>query len=353
MPTKRKKDRPLAKKIHPSQLRRDVVSGDWIVLATGRAKRPEDFIKKRIGKRARSPIAACPFEDPQKTGHGQPLLLYKNHKDWEVQIIPNKFPALTHHDVCPTLAGRGPFSLLDGVGHHDVLITRDHNANFPALKPRVAELVFQALRDRYLMLVNDPCLAYVSIFHNWGPAAGASIFHPHLQLIAIPVIPPDVQHSLNGSKKYFDERRKCVHCVIIDWEKEKKSRVVFENEGAIAFAPFVSREPFEIRVFPKKHLPYFENTRDEDFADIVHVLQKVLKSVELNLGDPDYNFFIHTAPMREKEKFDHYHWHIEIRPKIAIQAGFELGTGIDINVIDPDDAAKILKTKARMKRKNG
>ena len=345
MRKKAKNNQPPSKKIHPSELRQDIVSGDWIVLATGRARRPEDFVKKRIGKRQKAPVAGCPFENPQATGHGQPFLVYKNHKDWEIQIIPNKYPALTHRDVCPLPLSRGPFSVLDGVGHHDILITRDHGKNFSALKPRIAVLVFQALRDRYLMLFNDPCLAYVSIFHNWGPTAGASIFHPHFQSIAVPVVPPDIRHSLNGSKRYFDEHKKCVHCVIIDWEKNQKKRVIFENKGAIAFTPFVSREPFEIRVFPKKHLPYFENTRDEDIADVVGVLQNVLKKVEKNLNDPDYNFFIHTAPMREKEQSGHYHWHIEIRPKIATPAGFELGTGMEINVVDPDIAVKILKSK--------
>ncbi len=130
---------------------------------------------------------------------------------------------------------------------------------------------------------------------------------------------------------------------MIDWEKKCGSRVIYENKGAIAFTPFVSREPFELRVFPKKHLPFFEDTSEEDLKWMVEALQNVLIRIEKRLGDPDYNFFIHTAPLRDKKSHSHYHWHIEIVPKISVSAGFELGTGIEITVVDPDVAAKILK----------
>lgn len=130
---------------------------------------------------------------------------------------------------------------------------------------------------------------------------------------------------------------------MMDWERKQKTRIIYENEGAVAFAPFVSRGPFELRVFPKKHLPFFENTYDHDMAFVVEALQKSLRNIKKDLGDPDYNFFIHTAPMQDKGKYTHYHWHIEIFPKLAIKAGFELGTGVDINIVDPDLAAKTLK----------
>jgi len=161
----------------------------------------------------------------------------------------------------------------------------------------------------------------------------------------LPVVPPDVAHSLRGSAIFFEKHKKCVHCEMIRFEKEGKLRVIAENEGAVAVCPFVSRQPFEIRVFPKKHLPYFENTYDNDMEAVVEVLQKALKLVEKNLRDPDYNFFIHTSPLKDKESYNHYHWHIEVVPKISIPAGFELGTGVDINVVDPDEAAKIIKGK--------
>jgi len=204
-------------------------------------------------------------------------------------------------------------------------------------------LLFTAFKDRYLMIGKDNCIVYTSIYHNWGPKAGASIYHPHYQIISLPIIPPDVGRSLKGSDSYFSVNKKCVHCVMIEWEKKKKERVIYENAGAIAFTPFVSREPFEVRIFPKKHLPFFEETEKDNMEAVVDVLQKVLKKIETKLKDPDYNFFIHTAPHIDKQKYGHYHWHIEIVPKISISAGFELGTGIEITVVDPNEAAKMLK----------
>ncbi|MBI4992075.1 MAG: HIT domain-containing protein [Candidatus Harrisonbacteria bacterium] len=325
-----------------SQLRQDLVSGDWIVIAPGRAKRPYAIIKKtepRIG----TPKRNCPFEDLQKTGQGRPILSYGNNNDWQLQVIENKYPAFVHQDVCSVISKNGPFSVSGADGHHDLVITRAHDKTLADLTLNEAQQVFESFRDRYLMLLNDPCVAYISIFFNWGLKAGASVYHPHYQIVAIPVVPPDVQHSLNGSGRYFGENKQCVHCVMMDWELRHRKRVIYQNEGAAVFVPFVSKEPFEFRVFPKKHLPYFENTLDVDLDYVVEALQKSLKKMKKNLKDPDYNFFIHTAPIRDKEKYNHYHWHLEVIPKVTIRAGFELGTGVTINVVDPDEAADLLR----------
>lgn len=326
-----------------SELRQDLVSGDWIVIAPGRAKRPRQLLEK-VTPRKVAPVKDCPFENPQKHGHEVPILIYPNLKNWDIQVVQNKYPALSHEEPSCSVARKvGPYATFSGVGHHDLVITRNHRNDFSALSSEQANLVFQTFRDRYLMLHNDQCVDYIAVFHNWGPGSGASVFHPHYQILAIPVVPPDVHHSLSGSARYFKEHKKCIHCVTIEWEKKEKKRVIFENEGAIAFAPFVSRAAFEVRIFPKKHLPYFENTYDQDLENVVEALQAVLKKFIKNLKDPDYNFFIHTAPLRNKNHYGHYHWHIEVLPKIAMYAGFELSTGVEINIVDPDEAAKILK----------
>ncbi len=325
-----------------SQLRQDLVSGDWIVISPGRSKRPEQMIKKPE-KRKISPKNSCPFEDLQKSGGKKPILMYGNGKKWEIQVVENKFPAFTPRKICPVIFKNGPYQAVDATGYHDLVITKDHYANFADLSKNAALQVFKVFRERYLMFLKDKCLHYVSIFHNWGPKAGASIYHPHYQIVAIPVVPPDVNHSLNGSLRYYKKYKKCVHCVMMNYEIKNKKRILYENKGAVAFTPYVSKEPFEVRIFPKKHLPYFENTPDIYLDYIVDALRVSLKKIKNNLKDPDYNFFIHTAPIKNKEIHKYYHWHIEVIPKLHIAAGFELSTGMEINVVDPDEAAKLLR----------
>ncbi len=329
-----------------SELRQDPVSGDWIVIAPKRARGH----LQNLGhvKRVIAPISTCPFEDPQKNGNGEPIFVYPlpsgERSKWEVIVVENKYPVFSHKkNICAKSFKKGPYSVVEGVGYHDLIVTRDHHKNFPRLLPKNANLVFQAFRDRYLMLIDDPCTAYISIFHNWGPKAGATIYHPHFQMMSLPVVPPDVGHSLKGSARYFEKFKKCVHCEMTKYEKREKKRIVYENQGAVVFAPFISREPFELRIFPKKHLPYFENTSNDDLKWMVEALQKSLLKIEKRLKDPDYNFFVHTAPIFEKSKYKNYHWHLEIQPKISISAGFELGTGVEVTVVDPDEAAKILR----------
>lgn len=327
--------------LRKSQLRQDLVSGDWIVIAPGRLDRPQQFIKK-TARRKISPKASCPFENPQKTGHGEPILMYGDGA-WDLQFVENKYPAFVHKNYCSVITKDGPYSVTDTGGHHELLITRDHGRNLSQLSKNQARQILEAFRDRYLMLSSDKCIAYISMFQNWGPSAGASIYHPHYQFIAAPIVPPDVMHSLRGSIRYFKDHKKCVHCVMIDWERKYERRIIYENAGAIAFTPFVSKNAFEVRIFPKRHLPYFENTLDTEMDYVSDALQNSLRKIRKNLHDPDYNFFIHTASVKDKKTHAQYHWHIEIIPKISQKAGFELGTGIEINSVDPDDAAKLLK----------
>lgn len=321
------------------ELRRDLVSGDWILIAPKRGKRPEELAEAIEIKR--SDPETCPFchLDPAaaivRSGEGD---------DWRVLVIANKYPAVNTEGPEPVAAPHGPYSVIPGYGMHDVIVTRDHDANYPRLSPEDAFAVFKTFQERYRMLAEHDKIAYASIFHNWGPKAGASLYHPHYQMLSIPVVPPDVHHSLDGSSRYFTENEKCVHCVEVEWEKHHGTRVIYENERAVAFAPFISREPFELRVFPKEHLPYFEDSSDEVLRDVADALTVSLKKLEKGLKQPHYNFFLHTAPIKAKEAYGHYHWHLEVQPKLNISAGFELSTGIEINTIDPNDAAEFLRS---------
>lgn len=323
------------------QFRQDPVSGDWIVIAAERGKRPH-ALKKKAMRRRPSPKRECPFEDLEKSGNGPIILRYPEKGDWRIALVPNKFPALKHTGVCASARNAGPYRTMEGIGHHDLVITRDHYENFAHLSPGDAFEVLRVFQRRYLQVREDKCLAYVSAFANWGASAGASLFHPHYQLLALPIVPPDVAHSLRGSREYFKKHGRCAHCDIVRYER-RGANIVFENRGAIVFTPFASRAPYEIRVFPKRHHPYFERTPEAVLRDVASALGHVLRRIEKKLDDPDFNFFIHTAPLRRQEEFANYHWHIEITPKVSVEGGFELSTGVDINVITPEALAKILR----------
>ncbi|OGZ60605.1 MAG: galactose-1-phosphate uridylyltransferase [Candidatus Spechtbacteria bacterium RIFCSPLOWO2_01_FULL_43_12] len=326
-----------------SELRQDLVTGDWIAIATSRARRPQEYAKKG-GKELEEDPAKCPFEDPQAHGNAPPLLVYKNkkHPDWSLQVIPNKYPAFTHMEGCGEIYEKGPYLVRDGRGYHEVIITRDHKKHLALLTIANVAEVLTAYKERYNALKGDKCVKYISIFHNHGADAGASLFHPHSQLIAVPFIPSDIHRSLVGSNMYFRKNGECVHCAMIRWEIEDKKRLVFENEMFVAFCPFVSRSAFEIRIFPKDHRAYFENLPDDYISQLADALRATLAKLNKLLNDPAYNFFVHTAPV-DGPKYPNYHWHIEVLPKTAVWAGFELGTGMEISTIEPQKAAKFLR----------
>lgn len=324
-----------------SEFRQDIVSGDWILIAPLRGKRPDQF--KTTKPRLKAPKRGCPLEIAGEKGNGQLIFSWPTKRLWRLRVITNKYPVVHPQKTKITPKRRGPIPIIPGIGRHEMAVTRDHDANFPKLHSTDALLVFQAFQSRYQEFSKDKNIFYVSLMHNWGPTAGASIYHPHYQIVAIPLIPPDVQHSLEGSKQYFKTRKKCVHCTQIMWEKKEKKRIVFENKYAVAFCPFVSHEPFELRITPKEHISFFEDTNDEQLESTVEALQISLKKLETALGDPDYNFFIHTPPIKNRNNYRHYHWHIEVIPRTTISAGFELGTAIEINPLDPNRAAAVLR----------
>jgi UDPglucose--hexose-1-phosphate uridylyltransferase len=325
-----------------SDLRQDLVSGDWIIVAPIRARRPYDFLLKKKA-RIPSPKSSCPFENLRKSGNWPPITAYPGEKNWQIIVIPNKYPAVKQDEGSVKLFNRGPYRLVNGIGHHELVITRDHKKNLAHMGLNEGIRLFQAIQERYRALDKDPSVFCISTFFNWGGSAGASLYHPHYQLLTLPIIPSDIAHSLNGSHRYFKKYRRCVHCDMLRYEEKEKIRVIDKNGSAIAITPFVSREPFEVRIFPRRHQPCFEKMPARELKGVVAALQSSLRRIEKYLRDPDFNFFIHTAPLKNQQRYKHYHWHIEILPKISISAGFELSTGVEIDVVDPDQAAAILK----------
>jgi UDPglucose--hexose-1-phosphate uridylyltransferase len=336
-----------------SEFRQDPVSGEWVLISTKRAKRPK---AAGVSTTAKHTHATCAFENPQKSGNGAPLLWFVRPSkrksgaqlqlaDWFVQVIRNKFPALEHEgSTCPVEMRDGMGQALGGIGFHEVIITRPHDKSLGDMKIEEVELVLRAYQERIHDLIAEECLRYMLVFHNHGASAGASIQHPHSQLVALPVIPADVYRSIKGSKRYHAKYGKCVHCELIHWEKKKQVRVIAENRKFIAYAPYASHFNYEVRIYPKVHSARFETIATEDRPLMAEILITALRSLKRALGNPDYNFFIHTAPIHESSA-EHYHWHLEIFPKTATLAGLELGTGMEVISVSPEAAAEHLRSK--------
>jgi len=324
-----------------SELRQDLVTGDWVVIATGRAKRPDEFAAfERI--KNDSGIEKCLFEDPVASGQEpDTLIYYKEDGDWTLRVFPNKYPSFSRGKL-PKKIESGPYFAMNGSGYHEIIATRDHYHHLQEMEDFEIAEVFDAFQDRYLDLMNRKSVNYIVIFHNYGKEAGASIAHPHSQLVAIPVISPYISQELQGSEIYYKKNKHCVYCTMAEYESEKKERVVFENDEFIAFCPFSSRAAFEVWVMPKKHQPYFERITNSEKIKLAEVFGKALNSIWLALKDPPYNFYIHTAPCDGKD-YPRFHWHIEILPHTSTWAGFELETGIEISTIQPEVAAQYLR----------
>ncbi len=319
------------------EFRHDLISGNWVLIAPTRALRPHHI---KSSKREKTSRKGCPFENPYE---GNVVIAqYGEGASWRVAAIENKYPAVVHGWGAVKKQRNALYECVAGTGHHEIVITRDHDLNFPSMKPAVAEEVFAMFQDRYRALMKEKEVAYISIFQNWGQSAGASIAHPHYQILAVPIIPSSVSHSLTAATAYFKAHRRCVHEAVLSSELKEKNRIVFKNRDAVVFTPYVSLKPFELHIYPVRHNAYFEDAKPNELRGVVQALQESLRRMKRVLKDPDYNFFIHTAPVKDRKRYPHYHWHIEIEPKVKIDAGFELGTGIEINSVDPDEAARLL-----------
>jgi len=326
-----------------SELRQDLTSGDWVLLAPGRAARPK-FLDKKKPARTPTPKSTCPFEDLRKSGNWPPILALPNEKRWEIVVLPNKYPAIERGQVCSVPFRQGIYHARTAVGTHNLIVTRDHTKHFVDLSKAEAVKLFEVFQALHGIAAKDKCAAYVSSFYNYGPDAGASVWHPHYQMLTLPIIPPHNVRSLRGASEYFKKFGRCVRCDIINVERKKKTRVIFENTHAIVLAPYASKRPFEVTVLPKKHWASFRETSPATVRDIALALQSTMQRMKKYINDPDLNFFIHDTPLDHKE-YRYHHWHIEVIPRTSFEAGFEYSTRIDVNVVDPDTAAAILRGK--------
>lgn len=333
-----------------SEFRQNLATKQWIIIAAERAKRPHEWAHTRLPAGELPAYASdCPFCPGQEHHTPEPILSIaaeESGEPWCVRVVPNKYPALAPVPsescfICSEYDG--PYLHRRGVGHHEVIIeTPLHNRDVPLLPPTHIEHIMEAYCRRYNALIQDPAVDLVVIFRNHGEKAGTSLIHPHSQIVASSVVPFLVRNKLYEGQRYFDNFGRCVYCDMLHYERQTGLRVISENEHFLAVAPYASSVPYEIWLLPKHHRPSFGTVEADEIRDLAHVLQNLLARLWRLLDDPDYNYVIDTAPEHMAD-VPFYHWHLEIYPRLTTQAGFEIGSGIGINVVAPEDAAAQLR----------
>lgn len=335
------------------QLRKDPITGRWVIIAAERAKRPEDFLVKQ----EQMIDNGCPFCQGQEDKTPPEIFAIReqgtkpNQPGWSVRVVPSIAPILRVEGRL-NRHGKGMYDLMNGVGAHEVIIeTPQHIAHLSELPAEQVKKVIDVYISRIDDLEKDARFKYVLIFKNYGGIAGSTMYkHSRSQLIATPVNPKLVKEELVGAKRYFDYKDRCVFCDMLKQELDAQGRVILEMDGFVAIAPFASRFPFEVWILPKEHSCDFPKLPDASRVDLARVLKITLSKLKMALGDPPYNFIIHTAPFRVGRKAgywrtieDDYHWHIEVIPRLTRVAGFEWGAGVYINPTPPEEAARYLK----------
>ena len=328
------------------ELRKDPVVDRWVIIATERSKRPHANRTRTESGRDEP----CPFCAGREADTPPEVLSYRdpstpaNTPGWRVRVVPNKYPALAvvGEVSVPT---ESAYVALSGVGAHEVIIeSPKHCLSMAELAEGQIEDVFRAYRERLIVLQNDRRWKSIIIYKNEGSAAGATLEHVHSQLLALPIVPREIDQEWRALKAHYDATTKCLYCEIVDRERSNGRRIVLESPAFIGFCPFASRFPFEIWLMPKEHSPMFDSIANDELPQLAFMLRQSLQRLAGTVDAP-LNYVLHSAPLKEAKR-DHYHWHLEILPRISKIAGFELASGYYINTMAPESAARQLRELA-------
>lgn len=331
------------------QFRKDPLSDRWVVYAAGRDERPNEYEVNE----ARCKRTSCPF----CAGHEQEtpphIAVYRsgktaveaNGRDWLVRVVPNKYPAL-RPDGDTAVLQNGLYAGSGAVGAQEVIIESPrHVASLSQLSDEEVTLLLHAYRDRMLALRQEGRYRYVLVFKNVGPRAGASLEHSHSQVVAMPMVPGEVAREVAAAEGLFQQHHACFFCQVIADELEHGQRLVTETRRFVVVCPYASRMPYEMWVLPRAHASHFEQEGNDELNELAGLLRQVIAKLERLLGPLAYNYFIHTAPF-DTSAPRHYHWHVEIFPRLTTTAGFEWGAGCYINPVLPEQAAAILRSSS-------
>jgi UDPglucose--hexose-1-phosphate uridylyltransferase len=337
-----------------SELRRDPLSGHWVIVAEGRSERPQDF---KINRQVRSPdqCSFCAGHEEETPGEVFAVRSQRDvadEADWKIRVVPNKYPAL-HPDSgdiglpsLSPLAGKAAESLFTvsaGCGVHEVIIeTPEHLVRTTDLHPKQLAAVIRVYRSRLQALRANKRIHSGIVFKNVGPEAGATIEHTHSQLIGLPINSPRLAAELNATRVHQDRYGNCLFCDLIAAEKQLDRRIVATTERYLALCPYASRQPYETWILPHAHQANFDTLCDDACDELADLLLGTLQAIDTTLDKPAYNYMVLSAPFDSDPGAD-YHWRMVIIPRLTIRAGFEWGTLCSINPVPPEEAARDLQ----------
>lgn len=326
------------------ELRQNFATKEWVVIATERARRPEEMAKHAPRKPAAAFVPSCPF-CPGNEGLTPPEVLrvpVSSTVPWHARVVPNKFAALSR-EINPERTFHRSRRSVAGFGIHDVIIeTPDHSGVMALMPDSYAAEILRIYKTRYEELSLDPRIAHITIFKNHGTDAGTSLEHPHSQLIATPVISHQVRERFQHALRHYDDFGECMYCQMLDEEIEEQSRIVMMSEHFVALEPYASPAPFCTQIYPRRHMASFGDVSAAEINDLAHMLRTVLAKLYHGLADPDFNYTVRSAPA-ESVGVKYFHWYVSVIPRLTRVAGFELGSGMFINTVLPEAAADFLR----------
>ena len=326
-----------------SEIRLNLVTGEWVIIASERAGRPDELARHREKSSLPAYQPGCPFCPGQEAQTpGETYRLVDAAGAWAVRAVPNKYSALAgegdahRHD-------EGLRTYMNGVGLHEVVIeTPLHNLTTALLPADHVARILETYRTRMRCFYADSRVEHVVVFKNHGEAAGTSLAHPHSQIVGTPVVPGQVRRRIEEALRYYGDLGACLYCRLLGEEITDIRRVVAQNSSFVAFVPYAALSPFHLWIFPRRHSAHFGGISDSEIGDLAAILKEILLRLYLGLGDPDFNYVIRSLSP-EEGAVKYFHWYISLVPRVSRTAGFELGTGMFINSAQPEASAALLR----------
>lgn len=327
-----------------SELRLNLITREWVVIASERAKRPGEFTNSRV-ERPTPPayLHSCPFCAGNEYKTSEERFRLSDGDGWRVRVVANRYPAVSttgektrHMDAL--------MRSVSGVGIHEVIIEHPvHNVPTALFELKHLEDIIRVYKERFIAANLDPRVEHVIIFKNHGEGAGTAVDHAHSQLIATPVVPYQFRDRVRAAMHFFDDTGECLHCAMIKRERSDGVRIVTETEHFLTFVPYAALSPFHTWIFPKRHTASFSDITEPEITGLAWHLKQLLAKFYVGLENPDFNYVIRSS--RPQDSHNEYcHWHLSVVPRLSKAAGFELGSGMYINTVLPEESAAFLRT---------